>query len=71
MESRHKQKNSKKELGRFDIELIAIGKRTGLTFAEMNEFSVQDLLDYVHAYAGTEDDSPRMATQDDIDRFYS
>jgi hypothetical protein len=38
---------------------------------ELNEFSVQDLLDYVHAFTGAKDDRPRMATQADIDKFYA
>lgn len=59
------------------MELIALGKRAGLSLAEINEFRTQDLLDYVKAYTGetqtktTEITGRRMATQEDIDRFYS
>lgn len=56
------------------IELLALGKRAGLSFAEINEFRTQDLLDYVRAYAGApeaKEKKPRIATQEDIDRFYS
>lgn len=56
------------------IELLALGKRAGLSFAEINEFRTQDLLDYVRAYAGApeaKEERPRIATQEDIDRFYS
>lgn len=59
------------------MELIALGKRVGLSLAEINEFRTQDLLDYVKAYTGetqtktTEITGRRMATQEDIDRFYS
>lgn len=63
------QKN-KRHVERVDIELIAIGKRTGLSFAEINEFRVKDLLDFVDAYTGS-DDKPREATQEDIDAFYA
>lgn len=64
---------SSQEFARFDIELLAAGKRTGLSFAEMNELTAQDLLDYIKAYTGTneKEDKPRMATQEDIDAFYS
>lgn len=63
---------SSREIDRLDIELIALGKRTGLSFAEMNELTAQDLLDYIKAYTGTneKEDKPRMATQEDIDAFY-
>jgi len=48
-----------------------MGKRAGLSFTEMNELRIQDLLDYVRAYTGQKDDAPRMATQADIDAFYA
>jgi hypothetical protein len=39
--------------------------------AEMNEFRVKDLLAYVRAYTGAEDERPRKATQKDIDSFFA
>lgn len=65
-----RSQKSNEELARIDIELLALGKRTGLSFAEMNELTAQELLDYVKAYTGTKDNKPRMATQEDIDAFY-
>lgn len=67
------KKTSRQKVRRFDTALLAMGKRVGLSFAEINELSVQDLLDFVGDYAGAgdEDEGPRMATQEDIDRFYS
>ena len=62
---------SNKEIKRLDVELISIGKRAGLSFSEINEFSCQDLLDYVDAFTGAKDDKPRMATQEDIDKFFA
>ncbi|MFX4263126.1 hypothetical protein ACOBQJ_13140 [Pelotomaculum propionicicum] len=56
---------------RLDLDILAVAKRAGLSFMEMNEFSVQELFDYVHAFTGAKDDRPRMATQEDIDRFYA
>jgi len=55
------------------LELISIGKRTGLSFEEMNEFRVRDLLAYARVFtgAGKEDDKPRKASQKDINTFYS
>jgi len=50
--------------------VLAVGKRIGLSFAEMNELRVTDLLDLARAYAGAKNDGPRMATQADIDAFY-
>ena len=54
-----------------DVELLAVGKRSGLTFAEINEFRLQDLFDYVSAYTGTEGDKPRKATKEDINAFFA
>jgi hypothetical protein len=51
--------------------LIAIGKRSGLSFSEMNELRVCDLLAYVDIYIGKKEKKVRMATQEDIDRFFS
>jgi hypothetical protein len=69
------QSNSKskddEQIERLDITLIAIGKRTGLTMAEMNELRVKDLLDYTKVYMGEKENKPREATQEDIDRFYA
>jgi hypothetical protein len=56
---------------RLDLELIAIGKRTGLSFSEMNELRVRDLLAYADIYIGKKEKKARMATQEDIDRFFS
>jgi hypothetical protein len=42
----------------------------GLSFLEMNELRVVDLLDIAKVYVGKEDDQPREATQSDIDAFY-
>jgi len=50
--------------------LIAIGKRTGLSFAEINEFRVSDLLEYVDIYTGHKKQESKMATQADIDAFF-
>jgi hypothetical protein len=56
---------------RIDLELLAIGKRTGLSFVEINELRVRDLLAYAGIYTGNKKQKPRMATQEDIDRFFA
>lgn len=66
-----KNNSNSKRKSRIEIDLLAIGKRTGLSFAEMNELRVKDLLYYANSYLGTEDDGVREATQEDIDRFYA
>jgi hypothetical protein len=56
---------------RLDLTLLAIGKRTGLSFAEMNELRVRDLLSFADIYMGDKKPRRRMATQKDIDRFFA
>jgi hypothetical protein len=58
---------------RLDLELLAIGKRTGLSFSEINELRVRDLLAYADIYIGNKKQKPRrrMATQADIDAFFA
>ena len=54
-----------------DLELLAIGKKTGLTFEEMNLFRVRDLLKFVQIYTGNDEETEtvRQATQADFDRW--
>ncbi len=58
------------ERGRPDLEWLALGKRAGLSFLEMNEFSLQDLVDYAEIRLG-QAQGTRMADQRDIDAFYA
>ncbi len=51
--------------------MIAIGKMARLSMQEINEFRVQDLLDFDDIISGKSDDEPRKATQVDIDKFYA
>jgi hypothetical protein len=51
--------------------LLAIGKRAGLSFSEINELRVRDLLAYADIYIGNKEQKTRMATQEDIDRFFA
>jgi len=60
---------------RLDLELLVMGKRSGLSFDEINELTVNDLLKYVNIYvdmeAGKRKQRRRMATQADIDAFFA
>lgn len=60
---------------RHDLELLVFGKRTGLSFDEINELTVNDLLKYVNIYidiaTGKQKPHRRMATQADIDAFFA
>jgi hypothetical protein len=58
------------EPDRMDLELLAIGKKAGLTFDEMNLFRVRDLLKYIQIYTGNDKGTEvRQATQADFDRW--
>jgi len=58
------------EPDRMDLELLAMGKKTGLTFEEMNLFRVRDLLKFVQIYTGNDEETEvRQATQADFDRW--
>ncbi|WP_240371685.1 hypothetical protein [Anoxybacteroides rupiense] len=58
-----------------DLELLVIGKRAGLSFDEINELTVNDLLKYVNVYVEMANGKPKtrrkMATQADIDAFFA
>jgi len=49
---------------------MAVGKRIGLSFAEINELRMADLFDLAQSYMGKKHYGPHMATQEDIDAFY-
>lgn len=70
VEQRASSKRSE-TIERMDVFLLAAGKRARLSFEEINELRVQDLLDYLEAYSGATADRPRQATQDDIDSFFA
>lgn len=75
MDKKRKENTETKPPERSDLELLAIGKRAGLSFEEINEFRVRDLVAYVDIIIATSTKSkkkkPREATQADIDAFYS
>ena len=57
---------------RMDLELLAIGKKAGLSLDEMNLLRVRDLLKFMQIYTGSGDEETetvRQATQADFDRW--
>lgn len=52
-----------------EIGILATAKKMGLSFEELNLFSLNDYLVFVDKWAGEESDTVRQATQADIDFF--
>ncbi len=54
---------------KMEIGILASAKRMGLTFEELNLFSLNDYLDFVDKFTDTENEesSVRIANQRDID----
>ena len=71
MEVENNGEPSDTEPDRMDLELLAIGKKAGLSFEEMNLLRVRDLLKFVQIYTGNneETETVRQATQADFDRW--
>ena len=71
METNDNGEPSDTEPDRMDLELLAIGKKAGLTFDEMNLLRVRDLLKYVQIYTGNDEETEtvRQAAQADFDRW--
>ena len=71
MEASDNGEPSDTEPERMDLELLAIGKKAGLTFDEMNLLRVRDLLKFVQIYTGNDEETEtvRQATQADFDRW--
>lgn len=67
-----KEREQRSEARATALDLLALGKRAGLTFDEMNQLRVRDLVGIVEAYTGDgEDGGAREASQADVDAFYS
>lgn len=68
--SKEQSSNRKDDDYRLEIDLLALAKRMNLSFVELNELRVTDLVEMGDAYYGKKDDKPREATQEDIDAFF-
>lgn len=60
-------KNSNNE--NIEIGILVTAKKMGLSFEELNLFSLQDYIDFVDSWVGEKEGGTRQATQADIDHF--
>lgn len=54
----------------FEVSVLVAAKKVGLSFEELNLFSLNDFFDFLDMYIGENEEQPRQATQEDIDYFY-
>ena len=64
------QANDPGEVEDLELIMIANAKKAGLSLEELNEFRVKDFIKFINIYTGEAKRKPRMATQEDIDRFF-
>lgn len=69
------EKNQKKSKGKnsvndenYELMLLVSAKKMGLSFEELNLFSLNDFFDFTDLWIGEEEGS-RVATQEDIDKY--
>lgn len=55
---------------RLGLVMLVNAKKMGLSFEELNEFRVQDFIDFTNVYTGKGMSKTKIADQNDIDRFY-
>ncbi len=71
---KNRKKNQRKsDLENYEVSLLVIAKRVGLSFDELNQMTLDEFFDYVDTWVGDNDDksaAPRQATQADIDAFF-
>lgn len=74
VEKKHLNNESDTNLEEFDYEvsLLVAAKKSKLSFEELNLLSLNDFFNYLDMYMGEkeEEEKPRIATQEDIDKFY-
>jgi len=63
-------RNDEPDLLNFEIDLLVIAKKIGLSFEELKELRVTDLFAMAESYTGGDKEKPREATQADIDAFF-
>lgn len=68
-EEKLKNNSSSKNTDNYEISLLVMAKKVGLSFGELNIFSLDEFLDYVDIWIGEE--GTKEADQNDIDKFYS
>ncbi len=70
-----KSQKSEKKINNNDnaeIGLLVMAKKLGMSFEELNELTIDEFFDFIDIWVGeeTEEETPREATQEDIDNFY-
>lgn len=53
----------------YELSLLIMAKKVGLSFDELNLFTLNDFIKYINLYVGN--DEEQGATQDDINDFYA
>lgn len=53
----------------YELSLLIMAKKVGLSFDELNLFTLNDFIKYINLYVGS--DEEQGATQDDINDFYA
>lgn len=54
----------------YEVSLLVMAKRMGLSFDELNMMTLQDFIDFAEMWTG-DYEADQEATQADIGRFYS
>lgn len=65
----NKAKKTQKVDNDIEIGILVTAKKMGLSFEELNLFSLNDYLTFVDKWTGKEEEGTRQATQSDIERF--
>lgn len=64
-----RKKQNNVNFGDLEISILATAKKTGLSFMELNELRVCDYIKFMEIYTGEDENKPRQASQDDIDKL--
>lgn len=66
------QNNDEEVHERLDLVILSNAKHMGLSFEELNEFTMNDFIIFSNIWLGDKNDDtkPKKATQKDIDNFY-
>lgn len=70
MESTKHQEENQSLDEDIEITILCLGKRCGLNFDEINQLRIKDLIKFTKIYNGKEERKPKLAAQEDIDKFY-
>lgn len=62
---------SNKTIERLDLSILAMAKKTGLTFDEISLFTLNDLVLFIEVWSGKKSSKPKKINQEAIDRFFS